>query len=595
MQGHLCTFGQAMKALQYLNKYFYKYRTKLFVGFLITVVARIFSLFTPRLIGNSLTAVEQYVKSDDVSLDSIQELLLFNILIIIGASLVSGFFTFLMRQTIINVSRYVEFDLKNEIFWHYQKLTQRFYKNNRTGDLMNRISEDVGKVRMYVGPAFMYSINTVALFIIVISYMISIAPALTLYTILPLPILSVTIYKLSRIINEKSTRVQEVLSKMSSFAQESFSGIGVIKSYNLQRIMNQGFDDLASESYQKNMSLVKVQAWFFPLMILLIGFSNLIVIYVGGNQYINNEIEIGVLAEFIIYVNMLTWPVAVVGWITSIVQQAEASQERINLFLKEEPEIKDGPGVQKEIKGALELKNVSLRYPETQIQALENISLKIPTGTTLGILGNIGSGKSTLLDLITRLYDPSEGKILLDGIDLKEYTLEQLREAIGSIPQNAFLFSESIEDNIRFGSINASKEAIQEASKEAVVHKNIIAFKEGYQTLLGERGVTLSGGQIQRVSIARAFIKDPKILLLDDCLSAVDTDTEEEILKHLKKIAQNKTTLIVSHRISSLKHADQIIVFENGKIVQQGKHLDLIGAPGYYKELFEKQQADRNK
>ena len=595
MQGHLCTFGQAMKALQYLNKYFYKYRTKLFVGFLITVVARIFSLFTPRLIGNSLTAVEQYVKSDDVSLDSIQELLLFNILIIIGASLVSGFFTFLMRQTIINVSRYVEFDLKNEIFWHYQKLTQRFYKNNRTGDLMNRISEDVGKVRMYVGPAFMYSINTVALFIIVISYMISIAPALTLYTILPLPILSVTIYKLSRIINEKSTRVQEVLSKMSSFAQESFSGIGVIKSYNLQRIMNQGFDDLASESYQKNMSLVKVQAWFFPLMILLIGFSNLIVIYVGGNQYINNEIEIGVLAEFIIYVNMLTWPVAVVGWITSIVQQAEASQERINLFLKEEPEIKDGPGVQKEIKGALELKNVTLRYPETQIQALENISLKIPTGTTLGILGNIGSGKSTLLDLITRLYDPSKGKILLDGIDLKEYTLEQLREAIGSIPQNAFLFSESIEDNIRFGSINASKEAIQEASKEAVVHKNIIAFKKGYQTLLGERGVTLSGGQIQRVSIARAFIKDPKILLLDDCLSAVDTDTEEEILKHLKKIAQNKTTLIVSHRISSLKHADQIIVFENGKIVQQGKHLELTGVSGYYKELFEKQQADRNK
>jgi len=584
-----------MKALQYLNKYFYKYRNKLFVGFLITLVARIFSLFTPRLIGDSLTAVEQYVKSDDVSLDSIQELLLFNILIIIGASLVSGFFTFLMRQTIINVSRYVEFDLKNEIFWHYQKLTQRFYKNNRTGDLMNRISEDVGKVRMYVGPAFMYSINTVALFIIVISYMISIAPALTLYTILPLPILSVTIYKLSRIINEKSTRVQEVLSKMSSFAQESFSGIGVIKSYNLQRIMNQGFDDLASESYQKNMSLVKVQAWFFPLMILLIGFSNLIVIYVGGNQYINNEIEIGVLAEFIIYVNMLTWPVAVVGWITSIVQQAEASQERINLFLKEEPEIKDGSGVQKEIKGALELKNVSLRYPETQIQALENISLKIPTGTTLGILGNIGSGKSTLLDLITRLYDPSEGKILLDGIDLKEYTLEQLREAIGSIPQNAFLFSESIEDNIRFGSINASREAIQEASKEAVVHKNIIAFKEGYQTLLGERGVTLSGGQIQRVSIARAFIKDPKILLLDDCLSAVDTDTEEEILKHLKKIAQNKTTLIVSHRISSLKHADQIIVFENGKIVQQGKHLELTGVSGYYKELFEKQQADRNK
>src|SRR5210317_1860543 len=482
-----------MKALQYLNKYFYKYRTKLFLGFLITVVARIFSLFTPRLIGNSLTAVEQYINSENSNLEPIKELLLFNILIIIGASLVSGFFTFLMRQTIINVSRYVEFDLKNEIFWHYQKLTQRFYKNNRTGDLMNRISEDVGKVRMYVGPAFMYSINTIALFVIVISYMISIAPALTLYTILPLPILSFTIYKLSRIINEKSTRVQEVLSKMSSFAQESFSGIAVIKSYNLQQNMNQGFDDLASESYQKNMSLVKVQAWFFPLMILLIGCSNLIVIYVGGNQYINNEIEIGVLAEFIIYVNMLTWPVAVVGWITSIVQQAEASQERINSFLKEEPEIKDGTGVRQEVKGTIELEDVSLFYPETQIQALENITLKIPSGTTLGIIGNIGSGKSTLLDLVVRLYDPSKGKITLDGIDLKKYKLEELRANIGYIPQNAFLFSESIEDNIRFGSINASTESIQEASKMAAVHKNIMDFKEGYKTILGERGITLSG------------------------------------------------------------------------------------------------------
>lgn len=460
---------------------------------------------------------------------------------------------------------------------------------------MNRISEDVGKVRMYVGPAFMYSINTVALFIIVISYMISIAPTLTLYTLLPLPILSVTIYKLSRIINEKSTLVQEVLSKMSSFAQESFSGIAVIKSYNLQDKIFSGFDDLAEDSYQKNMSLVKVQAWFFPLMILLIGCSNLIVIYVGGNQYINNEIEIGVLAEFIIYVNMLTWPVAVVGWITSIVQQAEASQKRINDFLKEAPEIFDGPGVTKEITGTIEFKGVSLTYPETQINALNQINLKIPAGSTLGIIGNIGSGKSTLLELISRLYDPTSGKLTLDGVDLKQYKLEELRSSIGYIPQNAFLFSESIENNIRFGSINASEEEIIEASKKAAVHENIINFNEGYKTILGERGVTLSGGQIQRVSIARAFIKDPKILLLDDCLSAVDTDTEEEILKHLKAVSKNKTTLIVSHRISSLKHADQIVVFENGKIVQQGKHLDLIKIDGYYKELFEKQQADNSK
>jgi len=584
-----------MKALQYLNKYFYKYKTQLLLGFIITVIARIFSLFAPRLIGNSLTAVEKYLQSENPNPEAIQKVLLINILIIVGTALASGFFTFLMRQTIINVSRYIEFDLKNEIFWHYQKLTQRFYKNNRTGDLMNRISEDVGKVRMYVGPAFMYSINTVALFLIVISYMISIAPTLTLYTLLPLPILSFTIYKLSRIINLKSTLVQEVLSKMSSFAQESFSGIAVIKSYNLQNKIFSGFDDLAIESYQKNMSLVKVQAWFFPLMILLIGCSNLIVIYVGGNQYINSEIEIGVLAEFIIYVNMLTWPVAVVGWITSIVQQAEASQKRINDFLKEKPEIYDGPGVAKEIMGTLEFKNVSLTYPETNIQALEKINLKIPAGSTLGIIGNIGSGKSTLLELISRLYDPTSGKLTLDGIDIKQFKLEELRSCIGYIPQNAFLFSESIENNIRFGFVDASKEKIIEASKKAAVHDNIINFNEGYKTMLGERGVTLSGGQIQRVSIARAFIKDPKILLLDDCLSAVDTDTEEEILKHLKAVSKNKTTLIVSHRISSLKHADQIVVFENGKIVQQGKHLDLIDVDGYYKELFEKQQADNSK
>ncbi|MDA9306212.1 ABC transporter ATP-binding protein/permease [Flavobacteriaceae bacterium] len=584
-----------MKELQFINKYFFKYRTKLLLGLLITIIARVFSLFAPRLIGNSLTAVEKFLQNPDGNLEQIQNVLLINILIIIGTTLASGFLTFWMRQTIINVSRYIEFDLKNEIFWHYQKLTQRFYKNNRTGDLMNRISEDVGKVRMYVGPAFMYSVNTISLFVIVISYMISIAPELTLYTILPLPILSFTIYKLSRIINIKSTLVQEMLSKMSSFSQEGFSGIAVIKSYNLESKINANFNDLATESYEKNMSLVRVQAWFFPLMILLIGCSNLIVIYVGGNQYIKGEIEIGVLAEFIIYVNMLTWPVAVVGWITSIVQQAEASQKRINAFLKEQPEIEDGIGLQGKIEGNLKFKNVTLRYPETNIQALNNISIDIPKGTTVGVIGNIGSGKTTFLDLISRLYDPSKGTIELDGNDLKKYRLEELRSAIGYVPQNAFLFSESIEDNIRFGSIEAKEEDIIKATKKAAVHQNITEFKEGYKTLLGERGVTLSGGQIQRVSIARVFIKDPKILLLDDCLSAVDTDTEEEILKHLKSVSKDKTTIIVSHRISSIKHADKIIVFENGQIVQQGKHIDLVGVEGYYQELYEKQQSDNSK
>ena len=593
---HLYIFvNNDMKELQFINKYFFKYRTKLLLGLLITIIARVFSLFAPRLIGNSLTAVEKFLQNPDGNLEQIQNVLLINILIIIGTTLASGFLTFWMRQTIINVSRYIEFDLKNEIFWHYQKLTQRFYKNNRTGDLMNRISEDVGKVRMYVGPAFMYSVNTISLFVIVISYMISIAPELTLYTILPLPILSFTIYKLSRIINIKSTLVQEMLSKMSSFSQEGFSGIAVIKSYNLESKINANFNDLATESYEKNMSLVRVQAWFFPLMILLIGSSNLIVIYVGGNQYINGEIEIGVLAEFIIYVNMLTWPVAVVGWITSIVQQAEASQKRINAFLKEQPEIEDGIGLQGKIEGNLKFKNVTLRYPETNIQALNNISIDIPKGTTVGVIGNIGSGKTTFLDLISRLYDPSKGTIELDGNDLKKYRLEELRSAIGYVPQNAFLFSESIEDNIRFGAIEAKEEDIIKATKKAAVHQNITEFKEGYKTLLGERGVTLSGGQIQRVSIARVFIKDPKILLLDDCLSAVDTDTEEEILKHLKSVSKDKTTIIVSHRISSIKHADKIIVFENGQIVQQGKHIDLVGVEGYYQELYEKQQSDNSK
>ena len=584
-----------MRALQYLNKYFYKYRTKLFLGFLITIIARIFSLVAPRLIGNSLTAVERYISSEKTDFENIKSLLLINILIIVGTTFISGFFTFLMRQTIINVSRYVEFDLKNEIFWHYQKLTQRFYKNNRTGDLMNRISEDVGKVRMYVGPAFMYSINTISLFIIVISYMLSIAPELTLYALLPLPILSITIYKLSKIINIKSTIVQEVLSKMSSYAQESFTGISVIKSYNIENRIFHGFENLSKQSYQKNMSLAKLQAWFFPLMILLIGCSNIIVIYVGGSKYINNEIAIGVLAEFIIYINMLTWPVAVVGWVTSIVQQAEASQKRINDFLKETPEIKDGQGVKSEIQGSIEFDDVSLFYPETNIKALNSVKLKISAGSTIGIIGNIGSGKTSLLNLIVRLYDPVSGVIKIDGIDIKKYSLKKLRKAIAYVPQNNFLFSESIENNIGFGSKNAKFKDIVMASKKAAVHKNIISFLDGYKTLLGERGVTLSGGQIQRIAIARAILKDSEILLLDDCLSSVDSDTEMEILEHLKSISKSKTTIIVSHRISSLKHAEKIIVFENGKIVQQGKHQELIGVKGYYQELFQKQNVEHSK
>ena len=583
-----------MKELKYLNKYLFKYRVSLFLGILITIVARIFSLFAPRLIGNSLTAVERYILDDSLGLDVIKEELFWNIIIIISAALISGFLTFLMRQTIINVSRYIEFDLKNEIFEHYQKLCLSFYKNNRTGDLMNRISEDVGKVRMYFGPAIMYSINTIALFVIVISYMVSIAPLLTVYTLLPLPILSLAIYKLSKAINTRSTAVQETLSDLSTFTQESFSGIAVIKSYGIQSKINEDFAKLTALSKDKNVDLAKIQAWFFPLMILLIGFSNILVIFIGGNQYIEGTLEIGVLAEFIIYVNMLTWPVATVGWVTSIVQQAEASQKRINDFLKEEPKITSGSLDQTIEKGTIEFKNVNFTYKETQIQAAKNISFKLNPGETLGVIGKTGSGKSTLLDLISRLYDVDEGEILIDGIPIQDYNLSGIRSEIGYVPQNPFLFSETIERNIRFGKQDASFEEIKAAAQSAAVAENIERFKEGYETLLGERGVTLSGGQIQRISIARALIKDPKVLLFDDCLSAVDADTEEEILKNLKERSKEKTTLIVSHRISSVIDANCILVIDQGTVIEQGTHAELINKGGFYKELFQKQNTERH-
>ena len=580
-----------MKELQYLNKYLYTYRKKLLIGVFITIIARIFSLFTPRLVGNSMTAIEQFLKQPNQDSDVLGRVLLFNIALIIAASLVSGFFTFLMRQTIINVSRYIEYDLKNEVYQHYQVLCSTFYKKNRTGDLMSRISEDVSKVRMYFGPALMYSINTIALFVIVISYMVSIAPSLTLYTLLPLPVLSVTIYQLSKAINIRSTAVQETLAKLSSFSQEAFSGIGIIKSYNLQASIEDSFAMLSLESKNQNVALAKVQAWFFPLMILLIGFSNLLVIYVGGKQYIAGEIEIGVLAEFIIYVTMLTWPVATVGWVTSIVQQAEASQKRINAFLQQKSSIENGFSTKKITHGQLSFEQVSFTYPDTGIKALNDISFELKEGETLGIVGKTGSGKSTLLDLIVRLYDPTEGKVIIDNQNANAYTLNNLREVIGYVPQNPFLFSESIEDNIRFGKNDASIEEIVEAAKNAAVHNNIKGFKDGYKTLLGERGVTLSGGQIQRISIARALIKDPMILLFDDCLSAVDADTEEKILAHLNRISQDKTTCIVSHRVSSVKNADKIIVLKEGEIIQQGTHKELLKKAGHYRELAEKQSA----
>lgn len=583
-----------MKALQHLNKYFAKYKGRLFLGLIITVAARIFTLFVPDLVGDSTTIIEKYVKGEMPDVSEVKTQLLINIGLIIGATLISAFLTFLMRQTFIVVSRHIEYDLKNEIYQQYQRLSLNFYKQNRTGDLMNRISEDVSKVRMYVGPAMMYTVTTLTLFVVVIGYMISKAPLLTLYTVAPLPILSFAIYKLSVAINKRSTVVQQYLSKLNTFTQESFSGISVIKSYGLEPQTNAEFVGLSNTSKAKNIDLVKVQAFFFPLMILLIGLSTILVIYVGGRQYMNGQIEdIGVIVEFMLYVNMLTWPVATVGWVTSMVQQAEASQERINEFLQEEPDIQNPTEELMEIRGDIEFKNVGFTYDDTNITALKNISFRIGQGETLAILGKTGSGKSTILELIGRLYDIDEGKLLIDGKPIDRINLDSLRGAIGYVPQDAFLFSESIKDNIKFGKEEATDAEVFEAAKNAAVHRNIVGFSQGYDTVLGERGITLSGGQKQRISIARAIIHEPKILLFDDSLSAVDTETEEEILSNIYKIASDKTTIIVSHRVSSVKNADKIIVLEDGKIIQEGTHAQLVNKDGYYRELYLKQLSEK--
>jgi len=582
-----------MKALKHLNKYFYKYRYRIVIGIFITIISKIFALFTPRLVGASINVVSDRLEGN-ISEDIFRSDLTVNILYLIGAAVVAGIFTFLMRQTIINVSRYIEFDLKNEIYHHYQVLSLKFYKSNRTGDLMNRISEDVGKVRMYVGPAIMYTINTITLFAVAIIYMVDRSPSLTLYTLLPLPFLSVAIYKLSRLINKRSTIVQQSLSTLSTYSQETFSGISVIKSYGIEPRTNVEFEKLSAENRQKQIDLTKVQALFFPMMILLIGVSNLIVIYVGGMQYMNGEIEnIGTIAEFIIYVNMLTWPVATVGWVTSLIQQAEASQERINEFLNTEPDIKNTATELTPIKGDIEFKNVSFVYPDTNIEALKDVSFKLKSGETLVILGKTGSGKSTILDLIGRLYDIDHGSILIDDTVISKLNLFSLRKSIGYVPQDAFLFSDSIKNNIKFGKEEATDDDVIEAAKNAKVHKNIIGFSKGYDTILGERGITLSGGQKQRVSIARAIIKKPDILLFDDCLSAVDTETEEKILKNLVKLTKDKTTIIVSHRVSSAKNADHIIVLDDGKVLESGNHESLINTDSYYKELYKKQLSEK--
>ena len=584
-----------LKELKYLNKYLLKYRKNLILGFFIIIIARILLLYTPGLIRNSVNIIDEYRKGNISEIDLVQAELVENIFLILLAAISAGIFTFLTSQTIINVSRFVEFDLKNEIYDQYQKLSLSFYKKNQTGDLMSRISEDVSKVRMYFGPALMYSINTIVLIIITFIYMYRQSPELTFYTISPLPVLSYTIFKLSKVINVRSRIVQESLSKLSSFTQEIFTAIKIIKSYSIEKPTGIQFKNISDFNKENQINLIKMQALFFPLMILLIGISNIFVIYIGGRQYLQGQIEsIGIIAEFIIYVNMLTWPVASLGWISSIIQQAAASQKRINEFLIQKSEIESPTIGVKNIDGKIEFKNVFFKYSDANSNSLNNINIILNTKKTLGLIGTTGSGKSTFLKLLSRIYNPTSGNIYIDNNPIENFNLNSLRKNIGVVPQDSFLFSDSILNNIKFGKENASHEEIEKVCKIAEIHEEIIKFKEKYNTILGERGVNLSGGQKQRLCIARALILAPKILIFDDCFSALDTQTEERIINNLRKHTHKSTTIISSHRISTIQNLNQIIVLKNGEIIQKGKHNELIKTDGYYKELYEKQLTEKN-
>jgi ATP-binding cassette subfamily B protein len=532
----------------------------------------------------------------NVRSDYFQLLLIFG-LVVLATALLKGLFMFFMRQTIIVMSRLMEYDLKNEIFQHYQKLDLGFYKKNKTGDLMNRISEDVSQVRMYLGPAIMYAISTLTLFILVLAKMLSINAELTFYVLTPMPVLALTIYMINSLVIRKSEAVQKQLSVISSYVQENFSGIRVIKAYNKELFVNERFREETEAYRNKNLELVKINALFFPMIIMLIGLSTIITIYIGGQKVYSGEITTGIIAEFILYVNMLTWPVASIGWVTSIVQRAAASQTRINEFMKTEPKIVNQDNVLPLHIGTIAFDNVSFTYPDTGITALKNVSFSIPKGKSLAIVGHTGSGKSTIAALMARLYDPSKGQIRMDGKDIKTLDLNSLRSCIGYVPQEVFLFSDTITNNIAFGleKFQHDDEALQQiyqAARDADIFDSIMQFPEGFETKVGERGLTLSGGQKQRISIARAIIRNPSILIFDDCLSAVDTETEEKILESLKKIMQDKTSIIISHRISSVKHCDQIIVLDQGQLVESGTHEQLIALKGLYNESFQQQQLE---
>lgn len=587
-----------MKALRHLNKYFWKYRFRFILGIIFIFTSNVFGLYPPIYIGEVFNIIGDAIQEGDFKSESkrnfIKSQLAYYAFLVLIFAICKGLFMFFMRQTIIVMSRLIEFDLKNEIYNHYQKLSISFYKRNKTGDLMNRISEDVSRARMFIGPAILYTTNLIISISLIIPKMMSISPKLTLYVLSPLPILVVAIYKVSSIMNKKSEIVQRQLSKLSSISQETFSGIRVVKSYTQENFAQNQFMNAADDYKMKNLDLVRVNALFHPLMILLIGLSTLFTIYIGGMEAIAGNIQVGHIATFVIYVNMLTWPVASLGWVTSVVQRAEASQERINEFLKEKEEIQNYVTKPTIISGDISFENVSFTYPDTGIKAINNVSFKMKEGETIGIIGKIGSGKSTLAELICRINDPDEGSIRVGEKSIKELNLYNLRNAIGYVPQETFLFSDSIYNNIAFGASDSNLELVSESAKQAGIYENIMQFKNQFNTVIGERGITLSGGQKQRLSIARALIREPEIMLFDDCLSAVDIETEERILQNIKEQSKNKSCIIISHRTSSIKHADQIIVLNDGRITEIGNHESLMKSGGYYSETYKKQLIESN-
>jgi len=584
-----------MNDLKYLIKYYKKYRYRFFIGVFFVVISNIFALYPAKYTRMAFDKAKEAIDAQDQIAATVdygeltQTLIYFGVMVILFAIL-KGVFMFFMRQTIIVMSRMIEFDLKNEIYSHYQKLDLSFYKRNNTGDLMSRISEDVSRVRMFLGPATMYPINIISLFSLIVYTMLSINVKLTLFVLAPLPIMSISIFYISKVIHQKSERVQIQLSKLSTFSQETFSGIRIIKSFTNEKSNSKFFETETKNYLKENVSLARTNALFFPFMLLLIGLSTLLTIYIGGKEAIAGNITTGNIAEFIIYVNMLTWPMASIGWVTSIIQRADASQKRINEFLKTEPEIVNQNNSNSIIKGNIRFDKVSFTYPDTGIKAIDNISFELNLGSTLAIVGKTGSGKSTIAQLINRLIIPTKGEILIDEQKIESLNLYDLRNNIGFVPQESILFSDTISNNIAFGlKENNDFELIKQAAQKANVHENIMKFPKQYETKVGERGVTLSGGQKQRVSIARALIKSPQILIFDDCLSAVDTKTEDSILSSIKSESKDKTSIIISHRISTIKHADHIIVLYKGTVSEQGTHEELIKLNGIYFEMNSQQ------